>query len=135
MIKSNQKNRAVFFSLYFIFILTIIILADLDKLPLHLLMKFPHYDWIAHFILYGFFYSLLNSLLMYKKVNLFGRRVSISFIISSFLITAEEFSQILFTSRTFSLMDLAMGFLGIFFWKFLKERKRRKKIFKRFSVR
>ena len=37
-------KRALIFIPYSLLIFLIIILADLGKLPLHLLMKIPHYD-------------------------------------------------------------------------------------------
>jgi glycopeptide antibiotics resistance protein len=98
----------------------IIILADLDKLPLHLLMRIPHYDWAAHAVLYGLFYGLLDSFLNLIPTGTFrfkSREISFALLITSSLIIAEEFSQIFFASRTFSIMDIFMGFLGIYLFK------------------
>ncbi len=47
-----MKKSLIFFPYCFL-ISIIIILADMDKLPLNILIIIPHYDWAAHFVLYG----------------------------------------------------------------------------------
>ncbi|MBI9105234.1 MAG: VanZ family protein [Spirochaetales bacterium] len=99
---------------YCLLILITIVLADLGKLPLHLLSGIPHYDKAAHLVVYGLLYGLLNSFLKKRAVSILNRNFSFAFMITAVLITAEEFSQLLFPSRTFSLVDLLMGFIGVF---------------------
>ncbi|MDA3956684.1 VanZ family protein [Oceanispirochaeta sp.] len=108
----HPSSKTAFF-LYCLLIALIILLADLDKLPGSLFMKIPHYDWLAHFLLYGFFYRLLDSALKEREILLFKRPGSPALCISSAFIILEEISQLFLSSRTFSLMDLFMGFLGI----------------------
>lgn len=116
-------KRKVTLALYLLTITTIIVLADLNKLPLHLLWMIPHYDWIAHFILYGLFYLLLENVMRGKRISIFRWSVEISFFIGVTFITLEEFSQLMFPSRTFSLIDLCMGFLGIYFFRLIVRRR------------
>ena len=89
---------------YYSFILLIVILADAGMLPLHVLSRIPHYDWIGHFVLYG-----ILCMVMYFQ---FGRLKSV---LSTLIlvIIGEELSQIFFICRTFSLIDILMGFLGV----------------------
>lgn len=111
-----MKNKIIFW-LYCSAIIVIIILADLDLLPLHLLMPVPHYDWVAHLVLYGLFYHLLSRLLKNRRINLLGLSAERALVITVLFVTLEELSQILFSSRTFSIMDLLMGLLGIFIFR------------------
>lgn len=111
-----MKHKIAFW-LYSFAIALIIILADLDLLPLHLLRPIPRYDWAAHLILYGLFYRLLSKLLNGRCLSIKSRSIEMALAATVILITAEETSQLLFSSRTFSLMDLLMGFLGIFLFR------------------
>lgn len=111
-----MKQKIIFW-LYCLLILNIIILADLNLLPLHLIRPIPHYDWAAHFLLYGLFYWLLSRMLMGKRTVLFRRPVEWAWLITLSLITTEEISQLFFPSRTFSLMDLFMGVLGMYLFR------------------
>lgn len=106
------------FALYLVVIVLIVILADIGKLPLYLVMRIPHYDWIAHMFLYGLLYRLLENILCGKRISLFRWSIEKSFIITVLFITIEEFSQLMFPTRTFSLMDLFMGVLGIYLFRF-----------------
>lgn len=115
-------KRKTYLIVYTSLILIIVILADMDRLPLHLLMKIPHYDWVAHFVLYGLFYKLLYEALNDRRLIIRRWSIELSFLIASVFIILEEFSQIFFPSRTFSLMDLLMGFLGIYLFRlFIKK--------------
>ncbi|MCP4180855.1 MAG: hypothetical protein GY756_24095 [bacterium] len=118
----NKKKRVIILIVYCIFIASIIVLADLGKLPLKLLWRIPHYDWIAHFLLYAIFYIILDVAVMGKRISIFRRSISLAFLLISLLIIGEEISQLLFSSRTFSLIDLLMGLLGIFSAELIKRR-------------
>jgi len=107
-------KRALILFPYCLLIIFTIVLADLGRLPLHLLYRIPHYDKAAHLVVYGLLYGLLDSVLKKRAISVLNRSFSVAFIITAALITAEEFSQLLIPSRTFSLADLLMGFIGIF---------------------
>lgn len=117
-----MKHKIAFWS-YCLFILAIVLMADLDLLPLHLLMPIPHYDWAAHFILYGLFYRLLSAMLVGRQFVVRGKSIEAAWLITICFVVLEEVSQILFSSRTFSLMDLAMGILGMYLFRYMKRRK------------
>jgi len=106
------KNK-VLLIVYCLCIILIIILADLAKLPLGALSGIPHYDWMAHLLLYGGLYILLCRQAEKQILAIFRFRISLAFVITSSIIVAEEVSQLFLESRTFSMMDISMGFLGI----------------------
>jgi len=106
------KNK-ILLAVYCLCILLIIILADLARLPLGLLSRIPRYDWMAHMLLYGGLYSLLYRQTEKRIPLLFRFSLSPAFAITSAVIVLEEISQLFFESRTFSLADICMGFLGI----------------------
>lgn len=87
-----------------------VLLADAGKLPVRILGVVPRYDLICHFFLYGFAVALLHkgdySLYRGKRAILLPLMVSAG----AFL---EELSQIFFSSRSFSAVDLAFGLAGI----------------------
>jgi VanZ family protein len=93
-----------------------VILADTDLLPnfIHAIYDFPNGDKFGHFILYG----LLNFFLTYAFIISLPARprgwvtLSVGLTLALF-VAIEEFSQKLFTTRTFSLLDLFASFLGL----------------------
>ena len=111
-----MKN-IICFIIYCLFICVVIILADTGRLPLHILGYIPFYDKAAHFVLYGVFYTLLNSILTGKRIYIFHKSVSLSFLLISLFMIGEEVSQIFMVSRTFSPADLFMGFAGVLLFR------------------
>ena len=107
--------------LFALFIILIIVLADLGKLGiLQTLNQIPLGDKAGHFILYGIL-TLLINLTLFRSIPVQSRqRVAvISGLILALLIGLEEFSQRNFSSRTFSLGDLAASYLGVIFFAWL----------------
>mgnify|MGYP003509526223 FL=1 len=103
-------------ALFLIFIVAVIILADMGRLPHRLtaIYDFPNGDKLGHFILYG----LLDFFLTRAFLSSFPSRprgwVTLSIgLILALLIATEEFSQKFFASRTFDLIDLLASFLGV----------------------
>jgi len=107
------KILAVLFS---IFIIVVIILADLGSLGfLKHLYDFPYGDKLGHFTLYGILSFLILFAVLQSCQNTDSRRAAVYVpLILALLITAEEISQIFFSSRTFSLLDLAFSCAGTF---------------------
>ncbi len=98
------------------FIIAVIVLADIGGLPplMRALYRFPNGDKVGHFILFG----LLNFFLIRAFLSSFPNRprgrvtVSISLVLALF-IALEEWSQQLFSARTFDLLDLLASYLGL----------------------
>lgn len=101
--------------LFALFILLIIILADMDGLEsLRILNRIPYGDKAGHFILYGVL-TLLIDLALLHSLPVSSRRLLIlrvAFVLA-LLIGLEEFSQQYFPSRSFDLVDLAFSYLGV----------------------
>ncbi len=116
--------------LFGIFVVAIIVLADLGTLPRYLgpIYDYPNGDKVGHFFLYGIL-TFLIDLTFFRSpaqgnsaaVKPGRRRVAVMIgLVLTFAITVEEFSQKLFSDhRTFDLVDLACSYLGIIFFSWL----------------
>jgi VanZ family protein len=112
-----------------LFIILIIILADMGKLSTLFIMRIPHADKAGHFILYGILALLINLTLFRSlpaSLSLPRSRkwvAVVSGLILALLIGAEEFSQQYFADRTFSLSDLSASYLGVIVFSWLAMKK------------
>ena len=114
--------------LFTLFILLIIVMADLGVLAQYLgfLYRFPFGDKVGHFVLYGILAFLLNLALFRSVLAQSRSAVAVRCgLILALLIGLEEFSQQYFANRTFDLVDLAFSYLGVigFSWLALKIKK------------
>jgi len=108
-----MQRAAVFFAL---FIVVIIILADTDHLPrsIEFIYDFPDGDKVGHFILFGLLNLFATAAALRSFPNRTPRRLALTIgLILAILIGLEEFSQKLFEARTFDLLDLLAGYLGL----------------------
>jgi VanZ family protein len=106
------KWLAIAFS---IFIIVVIILADMGTLPglIRGLYDFPNGDKLGHFILYGILSLLLNlAFTLRPGVNLPRTILTVSLVLA-LLIGLEEWSQSLFDSRTMDIVDLLASYAGV----------------------
>lgn len=113
------KWLAIVFAL---FIILIIFLADIGALPpfLRFWKDLPYGDKAGHFLLYGILTLLVDLALFRSRPNRSRKLLTVtSGLILALLIGLEEFSQQYFADRTFSLMDLAAGYLGVIFFSWL----------------
>ena len=84
-------------------------------LPLNILSFIPYYDILGHFFVYGVA-SFLSIKSMHDKSLTVGKIVfPFGPIIITIFTIAEELLQSFIPTRTFSLLDLSSGFLGIIF--------------------
>jgi VanZ family protein len=109
-----MKYFAVFFTL---FIIGIIVLADMGRLPWFISMfyRFPYGDKAGHFILFGLlnFFITRAALSSPRFQNRKLVALSVGLVLALFM-AAEEWSQHYFSTRTVSIADLLAGYLGIF---------------------
>jgi len=98
-----------------VFLFTLIWLADVGhgQWLFDLVRLVPGEDKTGHFILFGLLSLLLNVVLRASPMRC-GRLTVLkgSFVVGAFAV-AEEVSQLLFASRTFDLLDLTAGLVGI----------------------
>jgi VanZ family protein len=100
--------------LFILFMLAIIILADLGAIPepVKMLYRFPNGDRVGHFILYGILAFLVNLAFPHQtriaRINVFYGSLVIGV-----LATLEEISQLFFPHRTSDLIDLTFSLMGI----------------------
>ena len=108
-------------TLFALFIVFIILLADMGKLGiLRFVNAIPYADKIGHFILYGIL-TLLLDLTLTRTLPRPSRKLLVLRIalILSLLIGFEEYSQQYFPKRTFDLIDLTFSYLGVIFFSLI----------------
>ena len=114
--------------LFALFIVAIVVVANLDKFPkpLKYLYDFPGGDKVGHFSLFGILSFLLNrsALTLYPKRNPARLTLTVSLLLS-IVIGLEEWSQSLFPARTMSATDLIASYAGVAVFAFLAYRIRR----------
>ena len=108
-------------SVYFAFIILIVVLADTGKLGfLGVVNEFPYGDKVGHFILFGMLAFLLDLTFFQALPHADRKRVAVIIgLILALLISLEEFSQKFFPERTFSLFDLSASYMGVIFFSWV----------------
>ena len=104
------------FAVFFVaFMLWIFFAADRRALPgfITLLYAFPFGDKVGHFVLMGLLALAVNLLVPKRHIRLGVWTLLLGSLLTALGITLEELSQILFSARTFSPVDLAFSYLGI----------------------
>jgi len=105
-----------FAALFLAFIIGLIILADADLLPdfVNAIYDFPNGDKVGHFVLYGLLNFFITRAFLSSLPTRRGGWVTLSVgLILALFVALEEFSQMFFVARTFSLLDLTASLLGI----------------------
>lgn len=107
--------------LFGLFIILIVILADLGKLGvLSPVNSIPYGDKAGHFLLYGILALLLNLTFIRSRPDSNPNWIVLRIAwILALLVGLEEVSQQFFASRTFSLIDLGASYLGVFVFSWL----------------
>ncbi|HRQ22963.1 MAG TPA: VanZ family protein [Anaerolineales bacterium] len=108
-----MKLTAFFYTL---FIIALIILADTGRLPpfLRAAYDFPGGDKAGHLILFGLLNLILSLTFLRSLRNADPQRVAVSIgLILALFLLAEEVSQIYIPRRTFNILDLLAGWLGL----------------------
>ena len=111
--------------LFGIFIISIIVLANLDMLHiLGFINRIPYGDKIGHFILYGILTLLVDLAFIRSHQDISPSLVTVrvSFVLA-LLIGLEEYSQRFFESRTSDWVDLIFSYLGVGFFSWVALRK------------
>lgn len=115
----------------FLVISLIIVLANRGSLPafVYSLYTFPFGDKVGHFLLMGSLALGLNLLFHKQPSQISARTLFTGSKIALIGVTLEEISQLVFTTRSFSIIDLCFSYLGIIFvevllraWKYRRGR-------------
>ncbi len=101
--------------LYGLFILAVIVLADLGRLDVvGWVSRIPLGDKVGHFILYGILTLLIDLALLRALRGLSPRLLVLRAALTlALIIGLEEVSQRFFSSRSFDLLDLMFSYLGV----------------------
>ena len=105
-----------FAALFLAFIIGLIVLADADLLPdfVNTIYDFPNGDKVGHFVLYGLLNFFITRAFLSSLPTRRGGWVTLSVgLILALFVALEELSQMFFSARTFSLLDLTASLLGI----------------------
>lgn len=97
----------------FLILIVVGVNLGLDLAVFNLVYEIPFGDKISHFILTGLFSFFLNLTLQADRIRIFSFHLLKGTWIVLLLVTLEEFSQIFFVYRNFSLLDLAFDYAGI----------------------
>jgi len=102
--------------LFFIFIIAVIVLADNGSLPhfLRTVYDFQNGDKVGHFILFGILNFFITSAFLSSRLSRPRIWVTLSVGLTlALFIGIEEWSQKLFSTRMFDLIDLSASYLGL----------------------
>jgi len=110
--------------LFFVFIIAVIILADIGSLPRSItaLYDFPNGDKLGHFVLYGLLNCFITIAFLSSHLSKHFDALSAASrgwvtlsigLTLALLIALEEYSQKFFSTRTFDLIDLFASYLGV----------------------
>jgi polysaccharide biosynthesis protein VpsQ len=102
-------------TLLFIFCIAVIFLADSGDLPrsVRAIYDFPNGDKLGHFILFGLLTFFITRAFLSSFPSKPRSWVTLSIgLILALLIGLEEFSQKLFSTRSFDLIDLLASYAG-----------------------
>ena len=110
-------------SVFFFFILWIIILADTANynFAFFVVGTVPYGDKIAHAILYGVMALFLNFGLGFKAKKFLGFDMQIGAMIVLLFAGLEELSQYYFPSRTLDIYDFVADFIGVVLASFISK--------------
>lgn len=103
-------------SLFTFFLVSIITFADSGYAfeAIAFMMKLPHGDKLAHFLLLGTLSLLINLSTNLRKISVLGQNVLLGSLLIAIGISFEEFSQIFIPHRNFEILDLVCNYAGIF---------------------
>ncbi|MFA6459189.1 MAG: DUF817 domain-containing protein [Candidatus Paceibacterota bacterium] len=76
----------------------------------------PHYDSIGHFVLFGLLGLVAHYSFNRERKNVFGRHIPVGPTLVMSIAFIDEALQVLSINRTFDLMDLFWGLVGISFF-------------------
>ncbi|HEY9691882.1 MAG TPA: VanZ family protein [Oculatellaceae cyanobacterium] len=115
--KLSQKGWIAASVVYFLIIVTIILLADSGKL-INFSLAHPPYDKLGHFILYGIASFLFHRATGRVMIAVFRYPIPLGSFIFTIFTAAEEIWQSILPYRTASIEDFAASFSGIilFYW-------------------
>jgi hypothetical protein len=110
--------------IFVVFLFTLIWLADVGRGQwlFDLVRVVPGGDKTGHFILFGLLSLLVNLVFRAAVVRVGKLSVLKGTLVVAVFAIAEECSQLLFVSRTFDLLDLSAGLLGIWVFGWLARR-------------
>ncbi|MEG4804192.1 MULTISPECIES: VanZ family protein [unclassified Microcoleus] len=115
--KSSNKFWIVACVLYFLIILSIMLVADMGLL-VNFPLAHPPFDKLGHFILYGISSFLCHRATGKKMMSVFNYPIPFGPALFTVFTAGEEMLQAILPNRTASIEDFLFSFSGIvvFYW-------------------
>lgn len=115
--KSSNRFWIVASVVYFLIILSIMLLADMGKFVNFSLAQ-PPYDKVGHFVLYGIASFLCHRATGKKMMSVFNYPIPFGPALFTIFTAGEELLQAILPNRTASIEDFFASFAGIlvFYW-------------------
>lgn len=112
MKSSKNKGWIIASVLYLLFILSVMLLADMGIL-VNFPLAHPPYDKLGHFILYGIASFLFHRATGKKTIDILNYKLPAGPLIFTIFTAAEELLQAILPNRTASIEDFLFSFSGI----------------------
>lgn len=122
-----NRRWFILFSIFFLFILTVAIGADLRLIPTKM-QGIPYFDKAGHFFLYGILAGLLHLALQGRALHIGRFSIPIAIISIALLCAFDEFQQSFIPYRAFDAQDYAADIVGILFFVLLAAQILKRKI-------
>jgi VanZ family protein len=115
--KLSKKLWIVSGFVYFLILLSIMLLADTGKL-VNFPLAHPPYDKLGHFVLYGIASFLCHRATGKKNMKLFNYSIPFGPALFTIFTAVEEMLQGILPNRSASIEDFLFSFCGIavFYW-------------------
>lgn len=114
--KSLHRIAAILFGLL---LLSVVLISDLRPYSFYRIYTIPLGDKISHFFLMGGFAFVVNLALSCRTFIFRNKRILTGSAIVLTLVLLEEFSQIFFKHRSFSIGDIIADVIGIILFSYL----------------
>lgn len=101
--------------LFFLFICTVIIMADnnSDSILFDIVRSLPYGDKLGHILLYGALTTLMVIALKFKTISIRKMNVQLGSILVLSFAFIEEITQLFLVNRTFDLNDIVSDVIGV----------------------
>jgi len=110
-----MNNKKLLAFAFVVLIILISIGATTQSLGIigYYVKKIPFGDKIIHFALIGTLTYAVNLIMNFRQFNLFNINWLTGSVIVFGIMTADEFSQMFLSARSFELLDLSANYIGI----------------------
>jgi len=112
-----RRSRVVLVA-FILFLMWVILMADSGgaRWLFEFVRHIPAGDKVGHFVLYGILSFLVNYVCSCAEFRFGNLRLKKGSVLIMIPVIVEEFTQLFFKTRSFDVLDLVAGALGIWFF-------------------